>query len=124
MSGWLPLLSAYRKVGAMTTYPTPSIVVIFISQRNGKDVKGYQLASEDMIALAARQPGYLGVDSVRDDSGLGITVSYWQDEAAATAWRDNAEHTAIRNAGRGKWYDSYSLHVTKIERSYDWLRQS
>jgi heme-degrading monooxygenase HmoA len=107
----------------MTTYPTSSIAVIFISQRNGNDAKGYRLASEDMIVLAAQQPGYLGVDSVRDDAGLGITVSYWQNEAAASAWRDNAEHTAIRNAGRGKWYDSYSLHVANIGRSYDWLRE-
>jgi heme-degrading monooxygenase HmoA len=34
-----------------------------------------------MVGLAALQPGFLGVESVRDPAtGLGITVSYWTVE--------------------------------------------
>ena len=54
-----------------------------------------------MDALAAAQPGYRGVDSARGADGLGITVSYWADDAAAIAWRDHPEHAAIRERGRG-----------------------
>jgi heme-degrading monooxygenase HmoA len=32
--------------------------------------------ADHMVALASEQPGFLGVESVRDGNGLGITVSY------------------------------------------------
>ncbi len=104
----------------MTTQTTGTIAVIFVAQRTGQDEAGYQTAAENMVALAATQPGYIGIDSVRGDGGLGITVSYWRDDDAAKAWRDNAEHSAIRDAGRDIWYSHYSLHVAAIVRSYDW----
>jgi heme-degrading monooxygenase HmoA len=104
----------------MTTYPAGCIAVIFVAQRTGGDDAGYGVAAGEMSRLAAAQPGYAGIDSVRDAGGLGITVSYWADEAAALAWRDNARHTAIRDLGRDRWYSHYSLHVAEIARSYDW----
>lgn len=104
----------------MTTYPSGTIAVIFTAQLTGMDGEGYGKAAMDMVALAQKQPGYAGIDSVRDTGGLGITVSYWADEATAIAWRENAEHTTIRNMGRERWYSHYSLHVAEIGRSYDW----
>lgn len=86
------------------------------------DDDGYAAAATAMDRLAQTQPGYVGIDSVRDAGGLGITVSYWADDTAATAWRDNAEHAAIREKGRNIWYDAYSLHVTAVTRSYDWRK--
>ncbi|NIJ09519.1 heme-degrading monooxygenase HmoA [Sphingomonas vulcanisoli] len=96
--------------------------VIFISRRNANDPQGYAQASETMAAEAARQPGYLGMDSVRDADGEGITISFWQDEAAALAWRKHAEHSLIRDRGRSDWYDRYGVVVTRIERAYHWRR--
>lgn len=102
---------------------TGQTAVIFMSNRNGTDPAGYAAAAAAMQALAATQPGYRGIDSVRDEAGLGITISYWADDAAAIAWRDNAEHTAIREQGRARWYDSYEVIVTRVERNYAWVRQ-
>jgi heme-degrading monooxygenase HmoA len=65
----------------------PYYAVIFSSIRNGIDA-GYDAAAERMMSLAPQQPGFLGVESVRDPAtGLGITVSYWRDEASIAAWR-------------------------------------
>ena len=72
--------------------------------------------------LAARQPGYLGAESARDDSGFGITVSYWRDEAAIRAWKHQAEHAATRDRGRADWYERYELRVARVERAYGWTR--
>lgn len=96
--------------------------VIFISRRNAADPQGYEKASEDMAAEAARQPGYVGIDSVRDASGEGITVSYWADEAAAMAWRAHAGHSLIRAQGRTDWYDRYEVVVADVSRGYSWAR--
>lgn len=96
------------------------IAVIFASMRTDFDADGYEQAAEAMAVLASQQPGYRGVQSARGGDGFGITVSYWADEAAATAWRDHPEHSAIRDMGRARWYSSYSLEVATISRAYDW----
>ncbi|RYE02090.1 MAG: antibiotic biosynthesis monooxygenase [Sphingomonadales bacterium] len=105
----------------MTGNRIGQIVVIFVSQRSGVDAEGYAAAAAAMDALAAEQPGYCGVDHVSRD-GLGVTLSYWADEASAVAWREHPEHSATREAGRALWYDWYVLHVAAIERSYRWTR--
>ena len=98
------------------------VAVIFVSQRRAADPAGYAAAATTTDLLAAAQPGYCGVDSARDGDGLGITVSYWADDDAAAAWRDHPEHRAIRDAGRGRWYDRYEVIVTRVERDYRWRR--
>lgn len=99
-----------------------AVAVIFVSRRNGRDSAGYDAAAAAMAAEAARQPGYLGIDSVRDGQGEGITISYWADEAAALAWRRHAGHAAIRAQGRHDWYDAYEVLVTTVIRDYRWSR--
>ena len=96
--------------------------VIFISRRNAADPQGYDKAAEVMAEEAARQPGYVGLDSVRDASGEGITISYWADEAAAVAWREHAEHSLIRAQGRADWYNRYEVVVAEVTRGYSWTR--
>lgn len=106
----------------MLLHPKDSIAVIFCARRTENDEEAYQAAAESMGELAAQQPGYLGEDHARSADGLGITVSYWRDDASATAWRDHPEHASIRDQGRDKWYSEYSLHVARIERGYDWQK--
>jgi len=102
--------------------PEGAIAVIFVAQRTADDEEGYGRAAGAMDALAAQQPGYLGIDSVRGPDGLGITVSYWADEASALAWRAEAEHAAVREIGRERWYACYRLMVTQVTRAYAWKK--
>ena len=99
---------------------TGQIAVIFLSQRTDNDAAGYAEAAEAMDRLAATQPGYCGVDSVRGADGFGITVSWWADEESAVAWRAHPEHAAIRERGRMEWYSRYEVAVAEVGRSYAW----
>jgi heme-degrading monooxygenase HmoA len=99
-----------------------SIAVIFISQRTDADNDGYAAAAAEMEAAVSAMPGYLGMDSARGPDGVGITISYWQDEASAAAWRRHARHTEVRNQGRERWYDWYRVAIARIERGYDWRK--
>ena len=56
-----------------TTPEPPYYAVIFSSHRTDGD-NGYAEMAERMVELAAKQPGYLGIESAREN--LGITVSY------------------------------------------------
>jgi heme-degrading monooxygenase HmoA len=90
--------------------------VIFTSERTGID-EGYGAMGDRMVELAAQQPGFLGVESVRDASGLGITVSYWTSLDAISAWKANAEHRVAQATGRKKWYAHFETRVARVERS-------
>lgn len=96
----------------------PYYAVIFSSRRNDEDDAGYGQAAQHMVELASQQPGFLGVESTRGEDGFGITVSYWESEAAIAAWRQHAEHAATRAYGRTHWYQHYELRVAKVERAY------
>ncbi|WP_322844503.1 antibiotic biosynthesis monooxygenase [Pseudomonas sp. B33.4] len=91
--------------------------VIFTSTRTAGD-NGYTEAAERMAALVSEQPGFLGVESVRGADGVGITVSYWESEAAILAWRQHPEHRLIQARGRSEWYSAFHTRVCKVEREY------
>ncbi|WP_455885144.1 antibiotic biosynthesis monooxygenase family protein [Pseudomonas spelaei] len=99
-----------------TTPAPPYYAVIFSSLRTEGD-QGYAEAATRMLALAREQPGFLGVESARED-GLGITVSYWSSEAAILAWKQQAEHQAVREQGRATWYSTFHTRVCKVQRAY------
>ncbi|MBB6671917.1 antibiotic biosynthesis monooxygenase family protein [Cohnella nanjingensis] len=91
--------------------------VIFTSQRTEGD-QGYGSMADRMEQLAGEQPGFLGVESVRDASGAGITVSYWDSLEAITNWKQNQAHLAAQDKGKQVWYESYKVRICKVEREY------
>lgn len=72
--------------------------------------------AEKMVALAAEQPGYLGIESARDS--VGITVSYWKDLDSIKQWKANIEHQAAQKLGKEKWYSSYRLRIAHVLHEY------
>jgi heme-degrading monooxygenase HmoA len=101
---------------AMTPEP-PYYAVVFSSLRKPGD-NGYGATADRMVELAAQQPGFLGVETVRGEDGFGITVSYWRDEESIRAWKRHAEHAAARDRGRNEWYEHFELRIARVERAY------
>lgn len=97
------------------TLQPPYVAVIFTSTRTEGD-HGYAAMSQAMGALAARQPGYLGIESARDR--VGITVSYWRDEQCARAWKQVAAHLVAQQRGREEWYADYRVRIATVQRDY------
>ncbi|MDX1968012.1 MAG: antibiotic biosynthesis monooxygenase, partial [Planctomycetaceae bacterium] len=106
--------------GPLANTPQPPYVaVIFTSMFTGADVEGYAAMGERMMELVRSQPGYLGVESVHDETGCGITVSYWTDLAAVANWKQHIEHLQAQQAGRSRWYSDYRLRVCEVSRATD-----
>lgn len=101
-------------------FPVPYFAVIFTSIHTLDAAEDYGQAAQRMLELVREQPGFLGVESARGGDGLGITVSYWANEAAILAWKDHPEHREIRERGRSTWYQRYSTRVTRVERDYSY----
>lgn len=96
----------------------PYVAVIFTSRRTEHDDAGYQRMAKRMEELSVEQPGYLGIESARDEDGFGITVSYWRDEESALAWKAVAEHLEAQRLGRDEWYARYAVRVAVVGRAY------
>ena len=99
---------------ARTPQP-PYYAVIFTSIRTGVD-NGYEVMAQRMVELAAEQPGFLGVESAREE--VGITVSYWRDPDSIAAWKRHAEHQIAQERGKQDWYSAYKTRICKVEREY------
>jgi len=93
----------------------PYYAVIFTSTRTEGE-NGYSETANRMVELAEQQPGFLGVESAREE--LGITVSYWAELESIKLWKANIEHLEAQKKGRSQWYQSFKVRISKVERDY------
>ncbi|KAB2859359.1 MAG: antibiotic biosynthesis monooxygenase [Flavobacteriales bacterium] len=97
--------------------PTPPYYAVIFTSVKMENDEGYDEMAERMVELAQQQPGFLGVESARNE--IGITVSYWKDLASIKKWKEHAEHTIAREKGRSDWYKAFKTRIAKVERDYE-----
>ena len=102
--------------------PDPPYYAVIFTSRQTSDVEGYAAMSSRMKELATQQPGFLGIESAREE--VGITVSYWKDLESIKAWKTHVEHLQAQEAGRVIWYSYYKVRIARVERDYDFSRDS
>ncbi|MFF1543750.1 antibiotic biosynthesis monooxygenase family protein [Streptomyces sp. NPDC058291] len=108
-------------VTPVEAFEPPYYVAVFTSV-HAEERSGYGETAARMEELVKDVPGYLGMDTAQTPGGLSITVGYFRDADALTQWRSNTEHRAAQSRGRAEWYESYTLHVAKVERSHGFKR--
>lgn len=96
----------------MNDFDPPYYAVIFTSTLKANAI-GYEAMAKSMVELAKKQPGFLGVDSVRN--GLGITVSYWKTLADIENWRRHPQHQEAIRKGKTLWYAEYAIKICRVE---------
>lgn len=99
-------------------YPLPYVAVIFSSQRTTQDEEGYQKMAEKMEKLASVQPGFLGIESVRNAEGCGITVSYWSTLEDVKQWKSHPAHQKAQDMGKAIWYSAYETKICSVKHQY------
>lgn len=97
------------------TPPPPYYAVIFSNILSDK-TEGYHSTAEYMVELAKKQPGFLGVESARDE--IGITISYWKNLESIKNWKANSEHLVAQETGKKIWYKNYTTRIALVEREY------
>lgn len=104
--------------GRFAQTPKPPYYAVIFTSLLADDDAGYGAMGAAMFDLALRQPGCLGAESARDQARLGITVSYWADEASISAWKAQAQHMVAQKYGIERWYSHYELRIARVERAY------
>ena len=52
------------------------------------------------------------------EEGKMLSLSFWRDEAAVAAWRENLDHRAAQEKGRAGIFRDYRLRVAEVVRDY------
>ncbi|MEI5908053.1 antibiotic biosynthesis monooxygenase [Bacillus spongiae] len=95
--------------------PVPPYYAVIFSSQLTEDDGGYGRMAEKMVELASQQPGFLGIESARDQE-FGITVSYWESEDSIKNWKAHSAHQVAQDKGKKEWYKTFALRVCKVER--------
>ena len=101
------------------------IAVVFVSRRTADHDDEYGEMAQRMEDLVRDQPGFIELVSVRDPvSRQGITVAYFEDEAAVAGWKAHAEHAEAQRRGIADFYESYDVTVAEVRRQYGFRANS
>lgn len=96
------------------------IAVIFeVIPAEGQQDAYLEMAAR-MRPLAEAVPGFISVErfqSLTDPSKL-LSLSFWEDEAAVTRWRQLEAHRSAQTAGREVMFADYRLRVVSVIRDY------
>ncbi|UJH66039.1 antibiotic biosynthesis monooxygenase family protein [Allomuricauda sp. SCSIO 65647] len=97
----------------------PYYAVIFTNIRTEGD-HGYAEMAETMEKMARKQPGFIDFESAR--SGLGISISYWQNLRSIADWKANVDHQVAQKKGIEEWYSWYKVRICLVEREYEFTK--
>lgn len=50
--------------------------------------------------------------------GKVLSLSFWQDEASVTEWRNIELHRTAQQAGRNSIFEDYRLRIATVQRDY------
>ncbi len=64
--------------------------------------------------------GFLSIErfSSMYEEGKLLSLSFWRDEAAVKAWREQVDHRAAQAKGRGELFADYRLRIADVLRDY------
>jgi len=102
-------------------FPGAKYANIF-SYLSGNQSEEYLELDEHTLELVGGVPGYLGYESVKNDQGRTIFISYWESLEAVNQWRVNSTHAKAKSMGKD-FYRAYHSMLVQIEYSSEYNTQ-
>ena len=96
----------------------PYYAVIFTSINAAVDHAEHAATSRRLVEVAARYPGFLGIEPARNVDGSGVAAIYWSDLGSINAFARDPEHRVAKQKGREIWYSHYMIRICRVEREY------
>ncbi len=82
---------------------------------------------EEYLSIAAslrnelkNSPGFISIERFQSlaDKDKILSLSFWQDEASVTQWRNSEEHRIAQTKGRNSLFRDYRIRIGSIVRDY------
>jgi heme-degrading monooxygenase HmoA len=96
------------------------IAVLFeVTPLPGQETRYFEIAAMLREHLAAVD-GFVSVERFQSLTrpGTYLSLSYWSDEAAVRAWRNQADHREGQAEGRAAVFAHYRIRVAQVLRDY------
>ncbi len=72
---------------------TPPYYAAILNEFQGRPEDEARVApADEMVTLATRQPGFLGLETAHHKNGERVMVSYWRDIDALEGWKAAGDH--------------------------------
>lgn len=96
------------------------IVVIFEVEPADGRREAYLDVAAALRPLLDGVEGFISIERFESLTTPGkiLSLSFWRDEAAVTAWRNQEAHRRTQGAGRGGMFADYRLRVAEVLRDY------
>lgn len=99
----------------------PYYAVIFTSTRTELD-EGYHETHDLLLNKAKDLPGFLGLETAQEE--IGITISYWRSLNDIKGWKEDMDHLIAQSRGRQEWYKEYRVRIARVERDYEFHKET
>ena len=96
------------------------IVVVFqVTMREGRAQDYLDLAAE-LRAEVEQIDGFISVERFESlaTPGKYVSVSFWRDEAAVRAWREQLRHRRAQELGKREIFEDFRISVAEVMRDY------
>jgi len=104
-------------MGSLAENLTPPYYVAVLNEtQDGIKDQEHVAPTDEMVTLATRQTGFLGLETAQDQKGEQITVSYWKDVDAIEQWINVGDNKINDRFGIGL-ADTCGIEISLIEQS-------
>lgn len=96
------------------------IAIIFEVTPAGGRREEYLARAAALRAELEADDGFISVERFESltEPGKVLSLSFFRDEAAVSAWRNRPSHRATQKAGRAGIFADYRLRVAEVRRDY------
>lgn len=101
------------------------IAVIFEVVPSAGGRAEYLERAAQLAPLLALVDGFISIERYTSMSAPAkvLSLSFWRDEDAVRAWREQEQHRAAQAAGRAGVFEHYRLRVAAVVRDYGLLER-
>ena len=96
------------------------IAVIFeVTMKDGEAERYFEIVAS-LKPLLETIDGFISVERFESTTvpGKFVSLSFWRDEAAVAAWREQAEHGLAQGLGKSEIFADFRIRVASVLRDY------
>ena len=95
-------------------------VVIFEVRPNKERYDEYLDIATALRSELAKIDGFISIErfTSMSEEGKILSLSFWRDEEAITAWREQREHRHAQRKGRHELFEDYRIRIAAVVRDY------
>jgi heme-degrading monooxygenase HmoA len=96
------------------------IAVIFEGEPHEGQSQTYLDAAARLRPILEKIDGFVSIERFQSLTNPGklLSLSYWRDEEAVKAWRNQGAHRLTQEQGRNGVFAGYSINVAQVLRRY------